>query len=91
MRKPGDGQKHGIVRTISNDGDWISEETYCEDKRHGLYFVWFNGNYRAFSAAIWDHGKQKAFIIWKDDWSEDISFGNKELILMNNGLNIFKP
>ena len=89
MREP-DGAKHGIVRTIYVDGDWIREATYCEDKPHGLSFVW-RKYLVAFEAAIYDHGQAKAGICWKDDWSEYHSSGNKELILENDGLNIFKP
>ena len=88
-RKPG-GARHGIVRTISKYGGWIEEATWYEDKEHGLSFIWMDGNYWAFGAAIYDHGKQKAFICWRDDWSEWNS-ENKELILENNGLSIFKP
>ena len=85
-----DGARHGIVRKIDSDGGWIEEATWYEDKLHGLSFTWLNGNYIAFEARIYDHGKQKARIIWKSDWSEYDS-RNKELILMNNGLSIFKP
>ena len=88
MRKPDGGQKHGIVRTIS-DGGWIREATYCEDKLHGLVFTWW-GNFIAFDAAIYDHGQLKSCIIWKDDCSEYDS-KNKEMILENNGLSLFKP
>ena len=90
-RKPDGGQKHGIVRTIFNDGS-IAEATYCEDMPHGLSFTWLNDiNFFAFDASIWDHGERKARICWNDDWSEAHSEGNKELILENNGLSIFKP
>ena len=88
MRKP-DGARHGIFRMIA-PGQFIREETYCEDKQHGLSFYWFNYG-PAFHAAIYDHGERKACIYWKSDWSELYSTGNKELILMNNGLSIFKP
>ena len=91
MRKPGGGQKHGIVRTIDIDDD-INEATYCEDKKHGLCFDWWtNYNSNAFKAAIFDHGQVKAVIRWNDDWSETYSHGDKELILMNDGLSLFKP
>ena len=43
MRKPGGGQKHGIVRTI-RPGNFIEESTYYEDKPHGLSFFWTDGN-----------------------------------------------
>ena len=89
MRKPGGGQKHGIVRTIGDD--FIREETYYQDELHGLTFYWFDDNYTAFEAIIFDHGEMKAKIYWKDDWSEYGSDGDKELILENNGLSIFKP
>ena len=85
-----DNAKHGIVRTFSDDGS-ISEQTYCEDKPHGLSFVWNKYDFIAFEAFIFDHGKQKACIQWRADWSEAGSYGNKELILENNGLSIFKP
>ena len=92
MRKLGGGQKHGIARAISNDGRFIEEATYCDDKVHGLSFTWrANNTYTAFTAEIYDHGEIKAGIDWEDDWSEAYSEGNKEMILMNNGLNIFKP
>ena len=32
----------------------------------------------------------KAYISWFDDWEEEYS-DNKEMILENNGLSIFKP
>ena len=86
MRKLG-GARHGIVRTI-NPGGSIREATYCNDEMHGLSFFW--GDYTAFTAAIYDHGQLKASIIWKDDWSE-IDSDNKEMILENNVLCIFKP
>ena len=89
MRKPDGGQKHGIVRTIDRDGD-INEATWYEDKLHGLSFWWINYT-NAFYASIYYHGNLKAYIEWKDDWSEYHSSGNKELILENNGLSIFKP
>ena len=91
MRKA--GAKHGIVRTISKNGGWIEEGTYCDDKNHGLSFEWPNHpiDTIAFRAAIFDHGEEKAEIWWKADWSEYHSSGNKELILENNGLSIFKP
>ena len=84
------GLKHGIVRTISNDG-WIKEETWYENKNHGLSFVWTNYSYGAFYATIYDHGDQKARVRWRADWSEYSSSGDKDLILKNNGLSIFKP
>ena len=87
MREPG-GAKHGIVRTIK-PGHWIQEATYFEDKPHGLSFAWWDDN--TFEAYIYDHGEEKACIRWNDDWSVWYMRGNKELILMNNGLNIFKP
>ena len=89
-RKLGGGQKHGIVRTIANDGSFIIEATYYDDKLHGLSFYWGDYSY-AFQADIYDHGKIKARICWRDDWSEKYSSGNKEMILENNGLCIFKP
>ena len=86
------GARHGIIRTIGNDGLWIEEATFYEDKRHGLAFVWRGENYtNAFTSIIYDHGERKAVIWWNADWSEYRSAGDKELILMNNGLNIFKP
>ena len=90
-RMPG-GARHGIVRTINSKYGWIEEETYYEDKKHGLSFTWFGGNYDycAFEAHICDPGEEKAFITWNKDWSELYS-DNKELILENNGLSIFKP
>ena len=90
MRKPDGGQKHGIVRTIDSDYGWIYEETYCDDKEHGLSFSWWNDDGYAFEAAIYDHGEYKARISWESDWSEAGS-NNKEMILENNGLSIFKP
>ena len=41
MRNVGNA-KHGIVRTILDDGDasFISEATYYEDEEHGLAFYW---------------------------------------------------
>ena len=48
-------------------------------------------NNLAFKATIYNHGVRKAEIWWKDDWSEFMSIGDKELILENNGLSIFKP
>ena len=89
MRKAG-AAKHGIVRTIYGD-DCIEEATWYEDKRHGLCFDWPNHNFFAFQAIIHDHGEFKACIYWNDDWSEEYSEGDKELILENNGLSIFKP
>ena len=89
-RKLGGGQKHGIVRTIWDD-NFINEATFYEDEMHGLSFYWTNYNTWAFYAAIYDHGEKKAAIWWRDDWSEYRSAGDKELILMNNGLSIFKP
>ena len=92
MRKPGGDQKHGIVRAISNDGRFIQEDTYYDDEPHGLCFTWTRGYHSiAFGAAIYDHGEIIASVTWFDDWSEYTSTGNKELILMNNGLSIFKP
>ena len=89
MRKA-DAARHGIIRTII-PGSHINEATYCNDELHGLSFTWSNDDFSwAFSAAIYDHGEEKAFIDWKDDWSEAVS-DNKEMILENNGLNIFKP
>ena len=83
-----DDQKHGIVKTIGKYGS-IEEATYYEDKPHGLSFAW-RYNY-AFIATIYNHGERKARIIWRDDWSEEYSDGDKELILENNGLSILKP
>ena len=83
-------QKHGIVRTIIKNGS-INEATYCEDKKHGLSFYWWDNSDTPFVASIYDHGERKALIWWNKDWSEDMSTGNKELILENNGLSIFKP
>ena len=58
MRKPGGDQKHGIVRTIDSDGDFIQEATYCNDEMHGLCFRWGDDiNYYAFEAYIFDHGQ----------------------------------
>ena len=57
---------------------------------HGLCFTWFNYLDVAFEATIFDHGEKKATIIWEDDW-EEFASRNKEMILMNNGLSIFKP
>ena len=88
MRKVGGGQKHGIVRTI-RDGS-ITEATYYEDKQHGLIFVWYDHPSVAFQATIYDHGNLKACIMWREDWSVYDSMGDKELILGNNGLSIFK-
>ena len=68
MRKP-DNARHGIVRTI-RPGRWISEETYCNDERHGLSFFWYEDvNYCAFMARIYNYGQLKACIAWKSDWS----------------------
>ena len=64
MRKPDGGQKHGIVRTISNDGDFIEEATYYQDKLHGLCFAWLDRPTVAFEAEIYDHGQVKAGIWW---------------------------
>ena len=89
MRKA-DATKHGIVRTIVPGGS-IREATFYEDKLHGLCFIWGNNTYGAFEALIYDHGKIKARICWRDDWLERYSSGDKELILENNGLSIFKP
>ena len=91
MQKPG-GAKHGIVREIG--GHWITEATYFEDKRHGLSFTWLDfGDHDevAFEAHIYNHGEKVAYIKWAEDWSEISSSGNKELILQNGGLSLFKP
>ena len=89
-RKPGDGQKHGIVRSIYLGR--IREATYYQDKLHGLSFEWLDDSYYpAFIAEIYDHGERKAYICWESDWSEYGSYVNKELILMNGGLSLFKP
>ena len=64
-RKPGDA-KHGIIRTINRYG--IREATYCENKPHGLWFYWSNNPTIAFVAVIYNHGEQKAWIQWRDDW-----------------------
>ena len=88
MREPG-GAKHGIVRTIYPNG-CIEEATYCNDEMHGMSFFWFNDDYNAFIARIYDHGQIIAGIMWNKDWSE-INSDNKEMILENNGLSIFKP
>ena len=89
MREPG-GAKHGIVRTIDSVCD-INEATFYEGKKHGLCLTWWDDRYPiAFMARIFDHGERKAFINWRADWSV-ITSDNKELILENNGLNIFKP
>ena len=88
-RMPG-GAKQGIVRAIK-PGSWIREETYFEDKLHGLSFAWTDDSDYALQAIIWVHGKKKAVIYWNDDWSERHSWGDKELILENNGLSNFKP
>ena len=89
MRKA-DGAMHGIVRTFYSSDGCIEEATYCEDKLHGLCFFW--GDYDwAFVAIIYDHGEKKAIIMWKSDWVVLDSEGDKELILENNGLSIFKP
>ena len=87
MRNAG-GAKQGVVRAIDSDGYFIEEATYCNDEMHGLCFIWMDN---AFQAGIYDHGQEKAQIIWKADWSEYSSSGDKELILENNGLSIFKP
>ena len=89
-RKPGDA-KHGIIRTIDSKYGWIREATYCENKPHGLWFYWSNNPTIAFVAVIYNHGEQKAWIQWRDDWKEKYLWGNKEMILENNGLSIFKP
>ena len=60
---------HGIVRTIFHDGS-IREATYCENKLHGLSFIWDESTFYAFQASIYDHGQFKAFIQWNADWSE---------------------
>ena len=92
MRKAGGDRKHGIVRAISNDGRFIQEATYYENEMHGLSFVWrFTNGPIAFRAEIYNHGEEEAYITWYDDWSEYYSSGDKELILENNGLSIFKP
>ena len=90
MRKA-DGAKHGVIREVNSYsyGD-IWEQTYFEDKKHGLSFLWYNGNSPAFQAMICDQGKPKAFIEWNSDWSERYSSGNKELILGSDGLSLFK-
>ena len=87
-----DGQKMSIVRPVVNGNySFINEATFHEDKLHGLCFTWTNYDDVAFDAAIYDHGVRKAEIKWKSDWSELYSYGNKEMILENNGLSIFKP
>ena len=89
MRMP-DGARHGIVRMIVF-GHFIEEATFYEDKPHGLSFTWYNDPTIAFRAFIFDHGQLKAVITWNKDWSEAGSLGDKQLILENNGLSIFKP
>jgi hypothetical protein len=56
MRKAG-AAKHGIVRTIDSDGDFIQEATYFEDKLHGLCFFWDNHPDCAFEAFIYNYGE----------------------------------
>ena len=85
------GARHGVVREIDGYGNCIREQTFYEDKKHGLSFVWDSGYGPAFTARIFDHGEEKAGISWNDDWSEWESYGNTELILQNNGLSLFKP
>ena len=87
-----DAARHGVVRSIIPDKyGFIQEATFYENKQHGLSFTWTNHPDTAFTAEIYDHGELKASIWWTDDWSEDYSYGDKELILENNGLSIFKP
>ena len=83
------GLKSGIVRTVYSNG--INEATYLKDKKHGLSFWWVNHSTMAFKATIFEHGKDKAWIQWKSDWSEYNSRGDKELILKNGGLSLLKP
>ena len=67
-----DGAKHGIVRSICNGRCRITEATYLEDKLHGLCFQWINIEDWAFMATIYNRGNNKAFIQWKEDWSETL-------------------
>ena len=83
------GARHGIVRNIYAYTHDIEEATYYEDKLHGLSFNW-NCNGPAFIAVIYDKDEVKASISWTSDWSEEASF-NKEMILENDGLSLFKP
>ena len=83
------GLKSGIVRTVSKYS--IEEGTFFEDKLHGLSFVWFTYDNPAFKARIFKHGDCEAFIAWKQDGSMFCSNGNKEFILNNDGLSLFKP
>ena len=95
------GKKSGIVRSVLSNGR-IYEATYFEGIQHGLCFVWWDYGSAPFEAAIFEHGEEKALIMWKKDWSEVGSL-NKEYFLINNrtnvfcysigddGLNLFKP
>ena len=84
------GKKSGIVRSVSEYGT-IQELTYFEDKLHGLAFGWNKNNYGyAFNVRILKHGEFEAHIRLRDDWSE-YSSKNKEYILKNDGLSLFKP
>ena len=90
MRKAG-GAKHGVIREVrSRLINSIYETTYFEDKKHGLSFGWYNDYDYAFVAQIFEHGKEKARIRWRDDWLMGRP-KNKELILKNDGLSLFKP
>ena len=62
------GQKSGIVRMVSRMG--IEEATFFEDELHGLYFKCLIITKPAFMAEIFEHGKIKASIEWRQDWSE---------------------
>ena len=56
-----DGAKHGVIRSV--DSSWIYEQTYFEDKKHGLSFGWYKNDIcGAFVARIFEHGEQKACI-----------------------------
>ena len=71
------GLKSGVVRSVNKYG--INEATYFEGKGHGLSFLWYYDN--TFVAYIFEHDKEKAFIWWNKDWSEDESSGNKALLI----------
>ena len=69
------GKKIGIVHNVYSSG--IGEATYFEGKEHGLRFVWTVINSYALWAHMFEHGKDKAEIKWKEKWLENYSTGNK--------------
>ena len=66
------------MRKVYGKYNQVEEATWYEDKRHGLAFGWGSG--LPFTVTIYNHGKNKAWIKWHDDWSMFISDGDKELI-----------